>query len=88
MRISVMGRGGGGVGYFGARLARADCEPGLTARGRKLKALHTRGLRVESPPGCWSGRGWTSPRLSKNGQHSSAVSLSLSSAIVWACTTR
>ena len=52
MRISVMGRGGGGVGYFGARLAQAGCELGFVARRRQLKALHTRGLRVESPLGC------------------------------------
>ena len=52
MRISVMGRGGGVGGYFGARLAQAGCELGLTARGRQLEALHTRSLRVESPLGC------------------------------------
>ena len=88
MRISVMGRGGGVGGYFGARLARAGCELGFVARRRQLKALHTPGLRVESPPGCWSGRGWTSPRLWKKGQHSSVVSPSLFSTTAWARTTR
>ena len=52
MRISGMGRGVGGVGYFGARLAQAGCELGFVARRRQLKALHTRSLRVESPLGC------------------------------------
>lgn len=47
MRIAVFGVGGVG-GYFGGRLARAGEEVTFIARGEHLRALQTRGLRVES----------------------------------------
>jgi 2-dehydropantoate 2-reductase len=51
MRIAVFGAGGVG-GYFGGRLARAAADDVVfIARGAQLHALHTQGLRVESPKG-------------------------------------
>ena len=50
MRIVVMGTGGVG-GYFGARLAQAGHDVAFVARGRQLEALHSHGLRVQSPLG-------------------------------------
>jgi 2-dehydropantoate 2-reductase len=50
MRIAVMGAGGVG-GYFGARLAHAGHDVAFIARGRHLRALKERGLRVTSALG-------------------------------------
>jgi 2-dehydropantoate 2-reductase len=50
MRIAVFGTGGAG-GYFGAQLARAGEDVAFIARGEHLRAIRTRGLRVETPKG-------------------------------------
>ena len=50
MRIAIFGTGGAG-GYFGAQLARAGEDVIFIARGEHLKAIHTQGLRVETPKG-------------------------------------
>jgi 2-dehydropantoate 2-reductase len=50
MRIAVMAAGAVG-GYFGARLAAAGHDVSFIARGEHLRAIRTRGLRVESPLG-------------------------------------
>jgi 2-dehydropantoate 2-reductase len=50
MRIAVMAAGAVG-GYFGARLAAAGHDVSFVARGEHLRAIRTRGLRVESPLG-------------------------------------
>jgi 2-dehydropantoate 2-reductase len=50
MRIAVFGAGAVG-GYFGGRLAQAGEDVVLIARGEHLKAMQTRGLRVESIEG-------------------------------------
>ena len=47
MRIAMMGSGAVG-GYFGGRMAAAGCDVTFIARGRHLKAVRERGLRVES----------------------------------------
>jgi len=50
MRIGVFGTGGVG-GYFGGRLAQAGEGVTFIARGEHLRAIQTKGLRVESPTG-------------------------------------
>ena len=50
MRIVVFGTGGVG-GYFGGRLAQAGEDVTFIARGEHLRAIKTRGLRVESATG-------------------------------------
>jgi 2-dehydropantoate 2-reductase len=50
MRVAVMAAGAVG-GYFGARLAAAGHDVSFIARGEHLRAIRTRGLRVESPLG-------------------------------------
>ena len=50
MRITVFGTGGVG-GYFGGRLARAGEEVTFIARGEHLRAIKTRGLKVDSTDG-------------------------------------
>ena len=50
MKIVIAGAGAIG-GYIGARLARADADVVLFARGPHLAAMQTRGLRVISPDG-------------------------------------
>ena len=50
MRVAVFGSGGIG-GYFGGRLAEAGGDVTFIARGRHLEALHSTGLRVDSPKG-------------------------------------
>ena len=50
MKFAVFGAGGVG-GYLGARLADADHEVHLVARGEHLAALRANGLRVESVDG-------------------------------------
>ncbi len=50
MRIAILGAGGVG-GYFGARLAAADCEIVFVARGAHLAAMRTQGLRITSALG-------------------------------------
>jgi 2-dehydropantoate 2-reductase len=50
MRVAVVGAGGVG-GYFGGRLAQAGQDVVFIARGRQLKALQERGLRVDSIEG-------------------------------------
>ncbi|UCC93844.1 MAG: 2-dehydropantoate 2-reductase [Thermoplasmata archaeon] len=50
MRVAVMGAGAVG-GYFGAKLARAGPEVWFIARGERLKAYRTTGIRVESIDG-------------------------------------
>jgi 2-dehydropantoate 2-reductase len=50
MRIAVFGAGGVG-GYFGGCLARAGHDVVFIARGEHLKAIQTRGLRVDSQAG-------------------------------------
>jgi len=47
MRIAMFGAGGVG-GYFGARLAQAGEEVTFIARGEHLRAIQSRGLRVET----------------------------------------
>ena len=48
MRFVVVGTGGVG-GYFGAQLANAGESVVFVARGEHLKALRSRGLRLETP---------------------------------------
>ncbi|HKP36667.1 MAG TPA: 2-dehydropantoate 2-reductase [Pyrinomonadaceae bacterium] len=50
MRIAIFGTGGVG-GYFGGRLAQAGEDVTFIARGEHLRAIQTKGLRVESPDG-------------------------------------
>lgn len=50
MRIAIFGAGGVG-GYFGGRLAQAGEDVSFIARGKHLKALNTRGLKVDSIAG-------------------------------------
>jgi 2-dehydropantoate 2-reductase len=50
MRIAIFGAGSVG-GYFGARLARAGHDVVFIARGEHLRAIQTRGLKVDSPKG-------------------------------------
>ncbi len=50
MRIAIFGTGGVG-GYFGGRLAQAGEAVTFIARGEHLRAIQTRGLRVESLKG-------------------------------------
>ncbi len=47
MRIAVFGTGGVG-GYFGGRLAQAGHDVAFVARGEHLRAIRTKGLRVDS----------------------------------------
>jgi 2-dehydropantoate 2-reductase len=47
MRIAIFGTGGVG-GYFGGRLARAGEDVTFIARGEHLRAIQTKGLRVDS----------------------------------------
>ena len=47
MRIAVYGAGGIG-GYIGGRLAQAEEEVALIARGQHLEAIRDRGLRIDS----------------------------------------
>jgi 2-dehydropantoate 2-reductase len=55
MKVAVYGAGAVG-GYFGARLAQAGADVHLIARGAHLEALRSRGLRIESPMGTFTGR--------------------------------
>ena len=50
MRVAVIGSGGVG-GFVGGRLAKAGHEVAFLARGEHLRALQTRGLRVQSTDG-------------------------------------
>jgi len=50
MRIAVFGTGAVG-GYFGGRLVQSGEDVVFIARGEHLKALHTKGLRVDSIKG-------------------------------------
>jgi 2-dehydropantoate 2-reductase len=50
MRFAVIGAGGAG-GYFGARLAEADHDVTIVARGAHLEAIRRDGLRLESVAG-------------------------------------
>src|SRR5215813_3436129 len=50
MRIAVFGSGGVGA-YFGGRLALAGGDVTLIARGEHLKALRSKGLKVDSLSG-------------------------------------
>ena len=50
MRIAVFGTGGVG-GYFGGRLAQAGQDVTFLARGEHLRAIQTRGLKVDSLEG-------------------------------------
>jgi 2-dehydropantoate 2-reductase len=50
VRIAIVGAGAIG-GYIGARLAKANADVVLFARGPHLKAMQDRGLRVVSPDG-------------------------------------
>jgi 2-dehydropantoate 2-reductase len=50
VRITFLGSGGVG-GYFGGRLAASGADVVFVARGEHLRALQTRGLRIESPAG-------------------------------------
>ena len=50
MRIAVVGAGGVGAG-FGAALAKAGGDVTFIARGAHLAAMHSSGLKVESPRG-------------------------------------
>ena len=50
MRITIFGTGGVG-GYFGGRLAQAGQDVTFIARGEHLRAVQTRGLKVESLSG-------------------------------------
>ncbi len=47
MKILVMGSGGVG-GFFGGRLAHADCDVTFVARGAHLTAMRSEGLLIES----------------------------------------
>lgn len=53
MKVAVYGAGGVGA-YFGGRLAQADADVHLIARGDHLDALQRDGLRVESVSGDFS----------------------------------
>ncbi len=53
MRIAVMGAGGVG-GYFGGLLAHAGEEVTFIARGEHLRAIQSRGLRIESIHGSFT----------------------------------
>lgn len=50
MRIAIFGAGGVG-GYFGARLAQTEARVNFIARGPHLRAMQTRGLRVDTVKG-------------------------------------
>ena len=50
MRVVVFGTGGAG-GYFGAQLALAGEHIAFIARGEHLKAIQSKGLRLETPTG-------------------------------------
>lgn len=50
MRIAIFGSGGVG-GYFGGRLAQAGEDVTFVARGEHLRAIQTKGLRVDSLDG-------------------------------------
>src|SRR5262249_16431508 len=50
MRIAVIGSGSVG-GYFGGRLAASGANVTFVARGARLHALKTSGLRLERPKG-------------------------------------
>jgi 2-dehydropantoate 2-reductase len=50
MRIAVMAAGAVG-GYFGGRLAAAEHDVSLIARGAQLEAIRNNGLKIESPLG-------------------------------------
>jgi 2-dehydropantoate 2-reductase len=50
LRVLVVGSGAVG-GFYGAKLARSDNSVCFLARGENLRALRTRGLRVEGPAG-------------------------------------
>lgn len=50
MRIAIFGTGGVG-GYFGGRLAQAGEDVTFIARGEHLRAIKSRGLRVDSHTG-------------------------------------
>jgi 2-dehydropantoate 2-reductase len=50
VRIAIVGAGAIG-GYIGARLAKANADVVLFARGPHLQAMQSRGLRVVSPDG-------------------------------------
>src|SRR5262245_4592837 len=50
MKIAIIGAGGVG-GFFGARLQQAGADVHFVARGAHLAAMHSDGLRVESPLG-------------------------------------
>ncbi len=50
MQIAVVGAGGVG-GYFGGLLAHSGTPVVFIARGAQLRAIRTRGLRVEAPDG-------------------------------------
>jgi 2-dehydropantoate 2-reductase len=50
MRIAVFGTGGVG-GYFGGRLARAGEDVTFIARGEHLRAIQTKGLKIDSLDG-------------------------------------
>ncbi|HET9224183.1 MAG TPA: 2-dehydropantoate 2-reductase, partial [Roseiflexaceae bacterium] len=53
MKIAIVGAGGVG-GYFGGLLARDDHDVAFLARGAHLRAIRTRGLRVESVDGAFT----------------------------------
>jgi 2-dehydropantoate 2-reductase len=50
MKITVIGAGGVG-GYFGGRLAAADCDVTFVARGAHLNAMRDKDLQILSPRG-------------------------------------
>jgi len=50
MRVAIFGTGGVG-GYFGGRLAQAGEDVTFIARGEHLRAIQTKGLKVESLSG-------------------------------------
>ena len=50
MKVAIVGAGGVG-GYFGGRLAQAGEDVVFIARGEHLRAITSRGLRVESISG-------------------------------------
>lgn len=53
MQIAIFGTGGVG-GYFGGRLAQAGNDVTFIARGEHLRAIQTKGLKVESLSGDFS----------------------------------
>jgi 2-dehydropantoate 2-reductase len=53
MKIAIVGAGGVG-GYFGGLLARDENDVAFLARGAHLRAIRTRGLRVESADGTFT----------------------------------